>query len=426
MEKQHLTTLSSENLLSYEDSKQNLVNFLISDEPVTPESLTALLPSIYSYTDASIKQNGSLMPNVIYNTIENNDSTIAFVNFNELSFNISNPEFSMGNVSTSERLNLLKILFHEHSHLGDYNNPSIKNTFDGKVEKKREMVPGTITPMLQKLKEKYPGGISDTSGNFVKRQKLMDSLRNYNYSTYYQSPEEVRARQTAIVFCEDIVDSAKEQLDNSPESQQKRETLENTIITEKTEEQEHSAFVETLTLTPDLKDELLPIRKELLVDFYNAVDNHLAENNINPNSSATIESSQKINSLIRPLNFMLYDDMYNDDIANSLMDTYIQLGQNSKHFNYNCFAYLIESTDFIPSKDQMLAVAEIFQTSPKLEGQNRLDSFMSTFFTNNTSELLDIYKTNNPNFNQEVESYDGTLVVLDKDSILSADNSSSM
>ena len=236
-----------------------------------------------------------------------------------------------------------------------------------------------------------------------------------NYKYYYLSPEETRARNTAFEFTREILDEATNQHINSSK-QLMLNDLNQAYQDRVTDEMHEDSHVRSFELNPELKEKLLLIREDTLGEFYSLAKEFKEEHKLNPESTRTLVLANSIEKLTDPLLVSLYGELYDEDIANNLLNTYIDIAKDNEYFALGNIAGLIGSTKLLPSKEQMLDIAKLFQNKPgeSTFTYNPLDSFVTSLNFYNTDELLEIFMVDNPMFPGQLEFYTNFLVEIDE------------
>lgn len=419
MEKQKLVRLS--NSISFNDARQQLVDFVMCDQNTifSMENLVELLPAFYSYCNHQFKEKGTHLPKIKYNAVSlGSNSTIAYVGYNELNINVDEFDTDLTTLTADQKLEILNILFHEHTHLSDYNNNAIKTTHNIKTELKQPLRDDCFDYFNNKLKEYYtvnPDNNTDRAKSFITRKNIFDNFVAVNYRYYYLSNEEARARNTAFEFTREILDEATNQNINSSK-QLLLNDLNQAFNDQLSDEREEDSHVRTFKLKPELKNFIERAREDMLGEFSSLVTNFKSEYKKDPDSTKTEVLSQSIENLTDPLLLTLYGEMYDDNIAKNLLNSYIDLAKDNKYFELGNFSNLIGGTKLLPSKEQMIDIAHIFQNKPGVSTftYNPLDSFVTAFHFYDTDELLDIFMIDNPNFGGQLEFYTEFLVDIDE------------
>lgn len=420
MEKQKLVRLSDFNSIGFNDARQQLVDFVMCDQNTTfsMENLVELLPAVYSYCNHQFKEKGTHLPKIKYNAVSlGSNSTIAYVGYNELNINVDEFDTDLTTLTADQKLEILNVLFHEHTHLSDYNNNAIKTTHNIKTELKQPLRDDCFDYFNNKLKEYYtvnPDNNSDRAKNFIKVKNIFDNFLAVNYKYYYLSNEEARARNTAFEFTREVLDEATNQNINSSK-QPLLNDLNQAFNDQLSDEREEDGHVRSFKLKPELKEFLERAREDMLGEFSSLVTSFKSEYKNDPDSTKTQILAQSIENLTDPLLVTLYGEMHDENIANDLLNSYIDLAKDNKYFELGNFSSLIGGTRLLPSKEQMLDIAHIFQNKPGVSSftYNPLDSFVTAFHFHDTDELLEIFMIDNPEFAGQLEFYSGFLVDID-------------
>ena len=415
MEKQKLNRVSNYNSIKFEDAKQKLVDFLMlkSTTNFLTEDISELLPAFYSYCNHKFKERGTHLPKINYNAVSlGENATIAYVGYNELNINID--EFDTDTELTpSKKLEILDILFHEHTHLADYNNNSSKTNLTSKPEVKEPLRDECFDVFEEKL-ENYHSNNNKKTKITTLREKIFKSFIEVNYKQYFLSAEESRARRTANEFVRDILDEATKQNINTS-NQFMLNDLEQALNDYTYAEREEEEYVSSFKDTPELKDFLTNVRGDFLSEFESLVKEFKQEYTKDPDSYESQTIAESIEDLTDPLLLTLTCEMYDEQIANDLLNSYIELGKDNKYFQLGNFSNLISTTKILPTQEQMIDIAKCFRQK-QVAGSysyNPLDSFITAFNFYDTKTLLDIFMIDNPDFSEQLEFYSGLLVDID-------------
>lgn len=418
MDKQKLVRLSEYNSIPFSEARQKLVDFVMLDTNslFTVEKLTELLPAIYSYCNHQFKGKGTHLPKVRYNTVSiGENSTIAFVSYNEININTDEFDTEITTLTAEQKLEILDVLFHEHSHLADYNFDAIKTTHNVKTELKQPLQDQCFDYFEDNIKEYVSSDFQDIGKNSNKQKNLFKNFIDLNYKNYFLSAEEARARNTAIKFTREILDEATKQHINS--SKQFMLTDLNQAYQDIINDERHEdSHVRSFKLKPELKEILLSMREDMLGELSILSKEFKEEHENNPESSRTQILASNIENLTDPLLVTLYGELYDEKIANEVLNTYIDIAKDNEYFTLGNISGLIGGTKLMPSKEQMLDIAKLFQNKPDVSTftYNPLDSFITAFHFHDTDELLEIFMIDNPNFGGQLEFYTGFLVDIDE------------
>ena len=138
----------------------------------------------------------------------------------------------------------------------------------------------------------------------------------------------------------------------------------------------------------------------------------------------TSSIEKRLNYLISSQN-MFYDERRADQIGELILAS-CEHGLTEDH---KMFAYLVKSSDFSPSEEQMDRIAKIYQTAHPEEDfpmNQSLSDFVESFNTYSQSYLLPLYAKNNPDFFAQVENYNSEIYPLDMEVVDKIENDISM
>ena len=118
--------LNNDNAMDFNQAREILLDFACADKTkkFNEQDFINLIPAVYSYCNERFVYG---MPDTYYTIYKNKDDiTIAGCDLNRVKFNLASFNHLDRPLTQNRRMNILNTLFHEHTHLGDYNDKSKK------------------------------------------------------------------------------------------------------------------------------------------------------------------------------------------------------------------------------------------------------------------------------------------------------------
>lgn len=376
------------------------------------EKLTSILPAVYSFCYDRFKSTGGLKK-ISYSTFsgEDNLNKCAYAFRNKIAVNQS--RYMLPKLDIYDRYDLLNSLIHEHRHVGDYYDESLKSNAT-KHDKDQSYISNADYHIKDFIENWCSLENPHFKGNSETRTDA-ENLYNLLQEQYTFDRGEISARSEALSGLGEILKHLKTK-HLSPIEKFRLYKLRS--IHNSNKECELGRMV-----TPHVK-----VSDEVMKEYKNYIEHSIYTKL--PEAMKSIEEARQIplsSELGKP---SLSDDserykkiqraedkidniatkivvglniQYDEKLANDFFNIYMEYANNSTCM-VNKLSSFINRTEFVPNENQMLQIAKfIFEkgSSPKAS----LAYLMEDFYSLKSEYILDSFMKIDENFEQTIKEY---------------------
>ena len=433
-----LMTLRHEDKMDFNLAQDKLVDFALdivnNETKITEETLKDIVPAFFAYSTHIHESEGTVIDQIHYNTYhdEKNDVFAEAVR-NELNLNTYGFE-----KSTPMRLvaNYFMTMFHETQHISDNYNKLKKDTTNTSTHK---YFYGSNYMCFVDYINHYEKANFFKISNPINIKMNQSELKDYVYKCYFFDNAEVDARARGFSSIYNLLGYAQSRPDIRADEKKFNQ------ICGILQEVNHLNKIETSKAnriaSAEISDELKQEFLDHLDLFYEETKEIIDQTISNPDKPLQIDEEK---AKLYEKNNMGLDDhtitiderllylsssqnmFFNEKRANEIGELILLACESGISENHETFSYLITSSDFSPSENQMERIAKVYQYAHPEEDyplKNSLSDFVSSFNTYSQSYLLPIYAKDNPDFMAQVENYESELHPLDMEIVNSIQNS---
>ena len=398
MKREKFLTLNSSNVISPTLAKINLAKFVLSDDPIDKEDFSKLLVSFYSFCYDKAKQLGGTLPEIEYKTFKSASANyIASVGQRTMSINLSFLDItSKTAMSPENKAELLNTIFHEHSHVMDYNLEQNKHNLSKKFEYNYPLIADEDFEVMFSILNEIEDPNKSKLKNFFDRKKIKKEIKKMHNKNYFFSGEEIRARENGIKFSSEIVESAI----NTPTNDKKHGialAVKAELDKGKEYDENHTNRLKDFEFSEDSKSATSQLNHLILNYLTESKNKLMKQNKENPNDKSIHKTYYDFEELAHTLEASLNLN-YDQDVANKYFDILIE-ASSVKMFETGLLADFLNNGNFLPTAEQFESVITVFKNYTKTVEDFTVNPLRFCFNNLNRFDknlILDCFAKDNP------------------------------